>query len=174
MNEERSGRSVVRRLLPWFLVLAALVGIAIQRARITRGATDDPILTIDFPASAAPGSVQQAVLEVHNPASEEIEDLWLSFSLVGVAGGSGVPQPLVGPAAPGGGRGVLDIDPRPRTTAEGVRFGFGPLEPGATMTIEFDLRMPERTGPAGNAVLAYDGANPERAQGEALETTLGG
>ena len=175
MEERAPRRSLIRRLLPWGVLVVIVVGIFVQRARIAREspAASDPILVVDFPETVEAGSVQQAVFEIENPGAEDIDRLWISFSLVGVAGGASLPEPLVGPVARGAEPSVVDVDPEPQTAAQGVRFGFGPLDAGETTTIEFDIRVPETPGPAANAVLIYDGTEPQRARGVALETTVG-
>lgn len=132
-----------------------------------------PLLEIDFPETGESGSVQTAVLTIENPSVMPIELLFVNFVDVGVAGGEGIPQPIVF-AATRRTSPVIDVDPEARTVGQGVRFGFGPLEPGATTTIEFELRLPETAGAAANSVQVYDGRDPQRAAGAKLEILVTG
>ena len=174
MSTDRPRQSFLRRALPWLIVLALLIGMFVQRARISRqsSGSSDPVLTVEFPETATPGSVETAVLEIQNPSSDDIEMLFVAFSLVGVAGGSGFPDPIV--VAGARDASIQEVEPRPDVRVDGVRFGFGRLEAGASQTIEFDLRLPEVSGKVGNAVQVYDGTAPDRATGTSLVTTVGG
>lgn len=156
-------------LIVLVLVLGVIVFNRLQASDEGAGA-QKPVLSIDFPETAEAGSVETAVLEVANPAASEIESLFVSFSSVATAGGE-LPTPIV-TGGPRKDSAVVSIDPRPTAVGEGVRFGFGPLGPGETRTIRFDLRLPETTGPAANSVAVYDGTVPERATGGSIEVTV--
>jgi hypothetical protein len=55
---------------------------------------------------------------------------------------------------------------------DGVLFRFPGLAEGDSTTIEMDLKIPDVTGPVANAVVAYDGNEPDRAKGVRLETQV--
>lgn len=48
-------------------------------------------------------------------------------------------------------------------------YAFGGIAEGGSLTLEFDLRMPEESGSFGNSVQVYDGSEVERAAGIRLE-----
>ena len=155
------------------LVVMALLGIVVfsRLGASEEGAgAQDPILTIDFPATSEVGSVETAELTIENPAASDIGALFVSFSALAVGGGEELPTPIVGGAT--GRSAVVDVEPEPSAVGEGVRFGFGPLESGQSRTIRFELRMPETSGPAANSIAVYDGEIPERATGGSLEVTV--
>lgn len=159
------------------LGLAALLLLALFVANRDLPADElgRPDITVEFPASAEPGSVQTATFTVTNPGPD-IRSLFLSFARVGPATGGGeVPVPIVDAGARHENPAVVAIDPEPEAISiEGVVFTFGPLAEGDSMTIAFDLRMPADHGPAANSVTAYAGEEPERARGVRLETEVGG
>ena len=166
-------RSLPRRLMPLLIVVVVLGFIVFSRLRASdEGAgAQKPVVSIAFPTTADAGSVETAVIEVTNPAASEIGSLFVSFSSVAAAGGD-LPTPIV-TAAPRKDSPVLSIEPRPTAVGGGrVRFGFGPLGPGDTRTIRFELRLPETTGPAANSVAVYDGEIPERGTGGSIEVTV--
>ena len=156
------------------IVVVVFGGLAVTQLRSSEEGLGEqkPVVTIDFPATAETGSVQKAVLTIENPAASDIESLFVSFSALAVAGGEDFPQPIVTADVAGAESSVVDVEPEPVAQGEGVRFGFGPLEAGETMTISFDLRMPETTGNAANSIAVYDGTLPERATGGSIETSL--
>ena len=166
-------RSPWRRLTPFLVIIVFFIGLAIFRlGNPTGGAGDlEPVVTVEFPAIVEAGSVHTAILEVTNPSASDIKALFVSFSLVGTAGGEDLPTPIVG-AVTGGLSPVVAIEPEPSAVGEGVRFGFGILAAGETRTIEFSLRAPQIVGRAANSVVVYDGQRPERAGGALLETMV--
>ena len=157
-------------------MLAALVlgGIAISQLRGSEEGVGDqkPVLSIDFPTIGEAGSVQTAVLEVHNPAASDIGALFVSFSELAAPGGEDFPTPIVTARVAGQEPSIVNIEPNPTVREAGIRFGFGPLAAGATRTISFELRLPETPGEAANSVAVYDGEVPERGTGGRLEITV--
>ncbi|HWC13395.1 MAG TPA: hypothetical protein VG929_02225 [Actinomycetota bacterium] len=153
------------------LVLALFVG--------TRDLPSDeagrPEITVAFPATAEPGSVETATFTITNPGPD-IRTLFISFARVGPATGGGeIPVPIVDMGTRHENPAIVDVDPEPEATSiEGVVFAFGPLPTDGSMTVSFDLRMPADEGPAANSVTAYAGEEPERARGVRLETEVGG
>ena len=163
-----------RRVLPVLIGLLIVGALAFSQLRGTEEGIGEqkPVVSIDFPATAEAGSVQTATITVENPAASDIESLFVAFSALATAGGEDFPTPIVGGPVTGKDSPVVDVQPEPVAEGEGVRFGFGPLDSGATTTIRFDLRMPEITGEAANSVAVYDGNIPERAAGGAIEVTI--
>lgn len=166
-------RSLYRRLLPLLVAIVLFGALAVSQLRNSGEGIGDqkPVLTVAFPSTAEAGSVQTATLTIENPAASDIESLFVSFSALAVGGGADLPTPIVS-GAQGAESPIVSIEPRPLAQAEGVRFGFGPLESGATKVIRFDLRMPEITGAAANSIAVYDGTLPERSSGDSIEVTL--
>ena len=166
-------RSPGRRLIP-LLVVAVVFAVVVQRLRSPEEGSGDlkPVVSVDFPANVDAGSVHTATVRVENPGASDIPSLFISFSLLGTAGGESLPTPIVGGPSGNGQSAVVSIDPKPVAEGGGVRFGFGELTAGDEITIEFDLRAPGITGPAANSVVAYDGELTDRAGGASLETTV--
>jgi hypothetical protein len=162
------------------LIRARAVALAVAvlaPAGCWRGASDlspsgkgEPELGIEFPASAAPGSVHTARLRVTNPGPGDISRVAVSFALVGAPAAQGLPAPVVDAGRP---RAVVSVSPRPTSVSpDGVVYRFGALPEGGSMTIEFGLRVPRRRGLAANSVTVYDDVDPSRARGVRLETTV--
>ena len=129
-----------------------------------------PQLSLEFPASAAPGSVQTAVLTIDNPGPAEMSAIVVAFSRLG---DPALPLPVVEVAGPGQEDPVRSVEPRPNAVSrDGSIYTFGPLAEGGTMTIRFELAIPETEGKVGNAVQVYDGREPDRARGVRLETEV--
>jgi hypothetical protein len=129
-----------------------------------------PVVTVDFPARARPGSVGTASVHVTNPGPGAIGRVTVAFARVGAPSAQGLPEPIVGgsPAA-----GVVAVRPRPSSvSADGAVYRFGPLAEGASRIIEFDLRVPRGGGVFANSVTVYDDAEPDRAGGARLETRV--
>lgn len=151
------------------IVLAACVG---PDPSLTDSGKSKPELSLDFPATAAPGSIESAALTVTNPGPGAMDSIVVAFSRLG---DPDLPAPVVDMAPPNGKGAVHDITPEPNgTSPEGIIFTFDGLGAGESTTITFDLSLPQQTGPAGNAILVYDGQEPERARGVRLETQIGG
>lgn len=169
---EPRGPSPFRRWLP--LLVVALIGVvAVWRFNRPEGAGAlNPVVSARFPANVESGAVETAIITVQNPSASEIENLFVSFSQLGTAGGADLPTPIVGGVTSEGGSSVLSIDPKPEASGGGVRFGFGDLPPGEELEVKFELRVPEETGPAANSVVVYDGSVPDRAGGTKIETIV--
>lgn len=172
--EPGEGRSTKRRLIPLLLVVAVVFAIVVQRLRSPEEGSGSlkPVVTVDFPANVEAGSVNTAIVTVENPSASDIPSLFVSFSLLGTAAGERLPTPIVGGPSENGQPAIVSIDPEPIAEGAGVRFGFGELASGDEVTIEFELRAPEITGPAANSVVAYDGELADRSGGASLETTV--
>ncbi len=171
MSSAEGGRSPLRYVLYGAILLAIVVALMIERSSIDRPGTAELTVEVSFPATAAPGTVETAVITATNSGAAPVETLFVSFSLVGVGGEAGVPRPLV--AAVAGDRStVVAVRPEPAATGGGVRFGFGPLAAGESTTIEFDLRIPGTRGTAANSVQVYDGRDPDVAAGARLTTEV--
>ena len=159
------------------LALAALLALALFVANRDLPADEAgrPDITVEFPSTAQPGSTQTATFTVTNPGPD-IRTLFISFARVGPAAGGGqVPLPIVDAGSRHQNDAVVSVEPEPEATSiEGVVFAFGPLASGESMTVSFDLRVPDDEGPAANSVTAYAGEEPERARGVRLETQVGG
>lgn len=159
------------------LALAAVLALALFVASRDLPADEAgrPDITVEFPATSEPGSVQTATFTITNPGPD-MRTLFISFARVGPAAGGGeLPRPLVDAGARHENPAIVSIEPEPEATSiEGVVFAFGPLASDETMTISFDLKVPEDRGPAANSVTAYAGDEPERARGVRLETEVGG
>jgi hypothetical protein len=165
-----------RRL--WAGYAAALLAAAPacwRGGELTESGKGLPVVAVDFPQNAAPGSVQTAVLSVENPGPGDIARVVVTFVRVGAPAAEGLPNPIVDPGrSPDSGE-VVGVHPEPRSVSpDGLAFRFGALGEGEEMTIEFDLRVPEVAGIAANSVTVYDDLEPPRARGVRLETTVQG
>ena len=166
------GRSPFRRWLP-VLVFALIAVVAVWRFNRPESSGEiDPVVSASFPANVESGAVETARVTVRNSSASDIANLFVSFSQLGTAGGADLPTPIVGGITSHGGSPVLSIDPKPSASGGGVRFGFGELPAGEELEVEFELRMPEQTGPAANSIVVYDGSVPDRAGGTKIETIV--
>lgn len=151
------------------LLLAACYG---PDASLTEQGEGKPELSIEFPSSAAPGATETAELTVTNPGPGDMDSLVVAFSRLG---DPDLPVPVVEVAPPNGKGSVVEVSPKPRAISpDGIIYTFDGLDEGDSVTISFELRLPSDTGVAGNAILVYDGRDPERARGVRLETEVGG
>lgn len=131
-----------------------------------------PELSLQFPSSTTPGSVETAELTITNPGPEPMSSIVVAFSRLG---DPSLPAPIVDVAPPKGEGPVKDITPEPNgVSSEGIIFTFDGLDEEESMTISFELMVPAEDGAAGNAILVYDGQDTERARGVRLETEVGG
>lgn len=160
----------MKRVFACFLTLLALAACYpnLPASDEERGR---PALSLDFPSSTAPGSVETADLTVTNPGPEPMSSIVVAFSRLG---DPSLPAPIVDVAPPKGEGAVKNVTPEPTGSSEGIIFTFDGLKDGESTTISFDLVMPVEDGPAGNAILVYDGQDTERARGVRLETEVGG
>jgi hypothetical protein len=158
------------------LALVALLAIALFIAQRDVPTEGRPEIVVEFPATSAPGSTQTAVFTIYNPGPAPMQSVFLAFARVGPAAGGGeIPFPIVDAGARHENPAIVTIDPEPDAISiEGVVFRFGRLDGGQSMTVSFDLVIPEQPGPAANSVTAYPGEDPERARGVRLETEVGG
>ena len=160
------------------LAVGALLVIAvfISTRDVPTGLEGRPDITVEFPEASDPGSVQTATFTVTNPGPDRMDSLFLAFARVGPAQGGGkLPYPIVDPGAQHENPAIVAIDPEPEAVSiNAVVFRFEGLDEGESVTISFDLRVPEDTGPAANSVTAYPGEDPQRAKGVRLETEVGG
>ena len=151
------------------LLLAACVG---PDPNVTEGGKGKPELELAFPRSAAPGSIQVAELTITNPGPGDMESVVVAFSRLG---DPSLPAPVVDVAGRGREGAVEDVSPEPNAISQdGIIYTFDAIAEGDSTTITFRLRMPVTPGPAGNAVLVYEGRDPERARGVRLEIEIEG
>lgn len=160
------------------LALLAVLAIAlfIGQKEVPEGEAGRPEITVEFPETSDPGSIHTATFTITNPSEEEMKSVFLAFARVGPAqGGDPIPYPIVDPGAKHENPSIVGIDPEPEASSiDAVVFRFGALRPGESMTVSFDLKVPDVAGPAANSVSAYPGEHPERAKGVRLETEVGG
>jgi hypothetical protein len=141
-------------------------------ASLTESGKSKPELELQFPSTTAPGATEVAELTITNPGPQAMDSLVVAFSRLG---DPDLPAPVVDVAPPNGEGAVRDVSPKPRgSSPEGIIYTFEGLEDDASVTISFTLVMPTDSGAAGNAILVYDGRDPERARGVRLETEVGG
>jgi hypothetical protein len=139
---------------------------------LTKTGKGKPTITVDFPGVSEPGSMETATFVVTNPGPGDMESVFIAFGRVG---DPSLPEPIVESGTGGQTKAVTSVSPEPVAVApDGVRYRFGPLAEGDSMTIRFELVLPDGTGDVGNAVQVYDGAEPARAGGVRLSTTLQG
>lgn len=129
-----------------------------------------PEVTASMPEKASPGDTVEAVVTVTNPGPAAIDEVVVAFSRIG---DPDLPVPIVEVGAGGQSEGVAGVTPKPiAISPDGVIYRFEGLAEGDSMDITFELVMPRAEGEIGNAVTVYDGAEPERARGTRLATTL--
>jgi hypothetical protein len=143
---------------------------------LTESGKGFPEPSIEFPATAAPGSVQEAVLTVKNPGPGDIPSLFVTFVLVGPGSpGQEFPRPILNGGPRGKDPNVISISPEPVAVDEqGINYRFEGLPEGEEVTIEFRVKVPMERGPAANSVTVSDGEDVERARGVRLETVVEG
>jgi hypothetical protein len=144
-------------------------------AQLSESGRGLPEVTVEFPASAAPGSTHVSFVRVTNPGPGDLSRVAVAFARVGAPAAEGLPNPIVDPGGGPDSGEVVGVAPEPSSVSDdGVVFRFGPLPEGESMTLEFRLRVPLRAGAAANSVTVYDDAEPGRAGGARLETTVEG
>ena len=160
------------------VAVAVLVGILLFVASrdVPDGVAGRPEISVDFPETSDPGSVQTAMFTIRNPGPNEMQSIFLSFARVGPAEGGGeLPMPIVDVGARHENPAIVSISPEPDAASiDAVVFRFGGLDVGESMTISFELLLGDSPGPAANSVTAYPGEEPERAKGVRLDTEVGG
>ena len=160
--------------LALFAVLALALFIA--NRDIPEEEAGHPQISVVFPESSEPGSVQTATFTITNPGPERMDSLFLSFARVGPAEGGGeLPIPIVDVGFRHENEAIVSIDPEPEAVSlDAVVYRFASLDAGETTTISFELRIPDDRGPAANSVAAYPGEFPDRARGVRLGTEVEG
>ena len=141
---------------------------------VTESGKGLPVVTIEFPETAPPGSVQTAALEVSNPGPGNMSSLTVAFTLIGRLEGV-VPRPIVEIGYSRRNPAIVEVEPPPRAISfDGVRYVFDGLDEDASKKLRFRLKLPDAPGLAGNAVVVSDGQDPERARGVPLRTMVEG
>ena len=127
-----------------------------------------PMMLREPPAlgSKAPGDLAALLREYRR----DDDVIVVSFARVG---DPSLPLPIVEPL-PGRARsGIVAIRPEPNgESPPDATYTFDGLPEGESMTIEFDLRIPDLKGTVGNVVQVYDGAEVARASGDRIETEV--
>lgn len=164
----------LRIALAVFVVLAMALFIA--NRDIPEEEAGHPQISVVFPETSEPGSIQTATFTITNPGPDGMDTLFISFARVGPAQGGGeLPIPIVDVGARNENPAIVSIDPEPEAVSlDGVVYRFDALDAGETTTISFDLRIPDDPGPAANSVAAYPGEFPDRARGVRLDTRVEG
>lgn len=138
---------------------------------LTEEGLSKPELALEFPATTTAGSTATAELTITNPGPGDMESLVVAFSRLG---DPKLPPPIVD-VTPRKQGAVRDVVPAPTAVSpDGVIYTFDGLDEGDQMVVTFSLRIPPVTGAAGNAILVYEGSDPDRAKGVPLETEVGG
>ncbi|HWL64654.1 MAG TPA: hypothetical protein VNP73_01665 [Actinomycetota bacterium] len=160
-------RTVALALLA--LVAAACVGE--PDPNLTESGKGKPQVTALMPNEAEPGSTVTAAVRIANPGPGDMESVVVAFSRIGNAG---LPAPIVDVGTGGRTDGVKSVRPEPvAVSQDAVVYRFGGLPEGEALEIRFELVLPENEeGEVGNAILVYDGAEPDRAKGTRLSTFL--
>ena len=155
------------------VALVLLGGCFENDANLTEGGEGKPELALSFPETTTSGSIEVAELTILNPGPGEMESLVVAFSRLG---DPQLPPPIVDASPQRGRDGVVqDVSPAPRAVSpDGIIYTFDGIGEGEQLVVEFSLRIPVIDGPAGNAILVYEGQDPERARGVRLETEVGG
>lgn len=161
------------------LLLGACTG---DDPNVTSSGKGKPLLEVSFPDEVEAGSVQEAVIEITNPGPEDIATVAIAFALVGpTQGSSELPIPLVALGSGGENPSVVAVDPEPFAVSDnGTVYTFAPtggsaarLPEGASLTVTFTIRIPDRTGEAANSLQVYDGNEIDRVRGVRLATVIG-
>lgn len=161
--------------LRFLFALAAvlgLVGCFGDAQVLTEAGEGYPELAIQFPETTTAGATETAVLTISNPGPGDMESIVVAFSRLGAPS---LPVPLVDVTGRNREGAVKNVTPEPTAvSADGITYTFGGIDEEEVMTIEFELVVPRIDGAAGNAILVYEGQDPNRARGVRLETEVGG
>ncbi len=156
-----------RLLLAGLGCALALVACTGPDPNLTKTGAGKPQLAAEFPETAESGDVVTASLEISNPGPRDMDSIVVSFVRVG---DPNLPQPLVEPRKGRLQSGIEDIRPEPRGQSPAdATYAFQGIPEGESLTLEFDLRIPEGPGTFGNSVQVYDGSEVDRAAGVRLE-----
>ena len=151
------------------LTLSACFGDA---QTLTEAGEGYPELSIDFPPTTTAGATETVALTISNPGPGEMDSLVVAFSRLG---DPALPTPIVDVTARNREGAVRDVTPEPNAvSADGITYTFDGLAVEESVTIEFEVVIPQADGAAGNAILVYEGQDPNRARGVRLETKVGG
>lgn len=156
------------------VALAALTFVACFGAdpNLTESGLSKPELTLEFPAESTAGSTVTAKLTIVNPGPGDMESLVIAFSRLG---DPKLPPPIVDVTPRDGEGAVRDVVPSPNAVSpDGVIYTFDGLNEGDELVVSFTVKIPPLDGPAGNAILVYEGNDPERARGVRLITEVAG
>lgn len=166
----------MRRVAVAAIALLLLTGCFGPDPNLTETGKGKPLLTVDFPDTAAPGSVATATFTVENPGPGDIRSVALAFASVGAAAASGpLPVELVPITTTEENPAIESITPEPRNVSpDGVVYFFDPLAEGESVEIAFDIRVPDEPGPAANSVSVYAAEDTARIRGLRLETVVTG
>lgn len=169
----------MRRLLVVLYVLlcaGALVATSCYGADpdLTPEGAGLPDLEIEFPDSAASGSVHPAVLTITNPGPRPMSTLVVAFARVGPSqSGGDLPAPIVDGGAQRKNPSIVSVDPEPRAVSlAAVEFTFDGLAEGESTEITFELKVPGAPGEAANSITVYEGSDPSRIRGARLQTMV--
>lgn len=167
------------RLVPVVALVAAaglLGGCYSDTASVlTSKGLSRPELELRFPTEVSAGSVEEAVLTVTNPGPGDMSSVVVAFAALGKPdpGTGNLPPGLVRISSGGSNPAIESIDPDPvAVSRDGVLYRFNGLSEGASMTITFELAIPDRLGRVANSIQVYDGNDLERARGLALDTEV--
>lgn len=153
-------------------LVALLAGACVGEPdpNLTESGKGKPEVTALMPNEAEPGSTVTAAVRIANPGPGDMESVVVAFSRIG---DSELPEPIVDVGTGGQTDGVKSVNPEPvAVSPDGVSYRFGPLPEGQALEIRFELVLPDVKGEVGNAILVYDGAEPERAKGTRVSTFL--
>ena len=170
-------RGVRSAFLACCVVLVAMTACFGPDPNVSDSGKGIPLPVIEFPGTVEPGAIEIATLEVTNPGPEEIQAVVVAFARLGfmAPGQTELPTPLIEPKVQGEPSAILGVEPEPVGTNEnGLVFRFGPLAEGESMSIEFELQMPDDPGSFGNSIQVYAGEDVERARGVRLLTEVKG
>ena len=138
---------------------------------LTDSGAGKPQITVEFPETASPGDVVTASIAVSNPGPQDMDSIVVSFVRVG---DPSLPEPIVEPRKGRTESGIEDIRPEPRGQSPAdATYAFTGVSEGDSVTLEFDLRMPDAAGTYGNSVQVYDGTEVDRAAGARLQIEVG-
>ena len=158
--------------MPRFLVALCVVSLGSFACtgpdpNVTETGGGKPQLALEFPETAESGEVVTATIEVTNPGPRDMDSIVVSFVRVG---DPSLPEPIVEPRQGRLRSGIEAIRPEPRGQSPAdATYAFDGIPEGGSVTLEFDLRIPDGAGTFGNSVQVYDGTEVDRAAGVRLE-----
>ena len=147
------------------LAVASLAACFGRSSDLTEDGLGKPFVTVDFPAEATAGSTEELVVEIDNPGPGDMNSFTVAFANVAVGGTEDSVQPLLQLAAPPEQLGdeqpisssITSIEPEPLTVGQGGQvFGFGPLPEEETVSVSFEVVVPETGGTYANSMQVYD------------------